>query len=332
MIVPTEITSHYSLVLPQVKWVRERVRQKILSLTEENGYAFSSRIKSLESLAEKIEGGRIAKWADVDDMFACTVVIPSLREENHVLEFLRASFDEVALKQRGSTLKDPSVFRFDATRFIGYWKPATVDTTSGEPVSQIKFEVQVRTAFEHAWSVATHAESYKPNSVSWQRLRLAAQMKAAVEQLDQLILAYDQALDPIVPHAWPELAARADIEKVLRSRLEAGTVPTEARPQSLYRLADNLFQLLRSFYVGPRHELRKHVKAQVRRLDKELAGLAGKYPMSITLLQIAVGVFAADLANGASSFHALVTPALESLYPDTKNIRRRFDLASAIKV
>jgi ppGpp synthetase/RelA/SpoT-type nucleotidyltranferase len=167
------------------------VRDSLLVLCEDRGFALVSRIKTLESVSEKVETGRFDSWASLDDLVAVTVVIPTLTSEPAVVSFLKDSFKEVELRARSSTFKAPEVFRFDCTRFIGQLR--SPDENSRTPIHDVLFEVQIRSAFEHAWSVTTHALAYKSPEVSWSRLRLTAQLKAAVEQLDTLVLSFEEA-------------------------------------------------------------------------------------------------------------------------------------------
>ena len=181
MIVPASVLQKHKYVRPYLEKLGQHVRDVVGGYCDRKGYAYAGRAKSSESLAEKIETGRYAKWSDLDDLFACTIVIPTLTDEPEVLEFLRQAFTEDRLERRGSTLKDPAVFRFDTTRFIGCLGPSEIERN---PVlATMKFEVQVRTAFEHAWSVTTHALTYKAGQVNWRHLRLAAQLRSAIEQL-----------------------------------------------------------------------------------------------------------------------------------------------------
>jgi ppGpp synthetase/RelA/SpoT-type nucleotidyltranferase len=83
------------------------------------------------------------------------------------------------------------VFRFDCTRFIGRLRSPDENTRS--PIYDIPFEVQIKSAFEHAWSATTHLLTYKSSEVNWSKLRLTAQLKAAVEQLDTLVLSFEDA-------------------------------------------------------------------------------------------------------------------------------------------
>ena len=181
--IPASVLQKHKYMRPYLDTLEQHVRDVVAGYCDRKGYAYAGRAKSSESLAEKIETGRFAKWSDLDDLFACTIVIPALTDEPEVLEFLKGAFMEARLRRRGSTRKDPAVFRFDTTRFIGRLRPSDIDRN---PVlTATSFEVQVRTAFEHAWSVTTHALTYKADQVDWRHQRLAAQLRSAIEQLDQ---------------------------------------------------------------------------------------------------------------------------------------------------
>jgi ppGpp synthetase/RelA/SpoT-type nucleotidyltranferase len=58
MIYPSILDRQYEQYLPFVKEVAKRVRETMLNFCDSNGYALTSRIKTIESLAEKIETGR----------------------------------------------------------------------------------------------------------------------------------------------------------------------------------------------------------------------------------------------------------------------------------
>lgn len=229
MITPARILNKFRSAEPYLELVRARVRESLLVLCERDGFALVSRIKALESVCEKVETGRFASWNDIDDLF--TIVVPKLTDEVRVLAFLTETFDEIAIRRRGSTLKAPDTFRFDTTRFIG--RLASPDRERTAPLFDVPFEIQIRSAFEHAWSVTTHALSYKSEDVSWSKLRLTAQLKAAVEQLDTLVAACNEATRSIDPSVWPEIQAKAELKAFFRLTSRIRNNPNRARTQRL---------------------------------------------------------------------------------------------------
>ena len=58
MIVPSAIRARYEAVLPYVTDIQKRASATLLRFCGEQSYQFEGRIKSLESVAEKIESGR----------------------------------------------------------------------------------------------------------------------------------------------------------------------------------------------------------------------------------------------------------------------------------
>lgn len=208
MITPLILTQKYTESRPFVSEVAERVKSTIISFCEKSKYAFTYRVKELDSLAEKIETGRFKKWSDLDDFFACTIIVPTLLEEQKVIDFIRNTFETVKINKRGQTKKPPEAFRFDSTRITcKLRKPEGVEIV-GFSIYGICFEIQIKSAFEHAWSVTTHALTYKSGVIDWKRLRLASQIKATVEQLDTLILSFEQAAPYISENPWPDIKAK----------------------------------------------------------------------------------------------------------------------------
>lgn len=317
--VPAEIRRRFENCRPVVDRVASTVRDTVLTYCENNGFAYIGRIKKLESLAEKIETGRYNKWSELDDLFACAVIVPTLLYEPDVLEFLGDVFLRVEVKKRGSTRKPPDTFRFEATRFYGRLRDSGA-ASSTDPRFGITFEVQVRSAFEHAWSVTTHA-IYKSSKVDWREKRLAAQLKAAVEQLDSLVMAYEESSKTIVEHNWPEFVVRQTIVNRLSALSSRGVLPAEVMPTDWSRFAENFSALIRSSCSIPQHKQDEFVVAAVERFEADIVDSAsnGSVPLSLSLLQYGLGVLtrAGVLTEPLARFCPLLTSELLALYPET---------------
>ncbi|MCY0856022.1 hypothetical protein [Cupriavidus sp. D39] len=317
MIIPAQLAQKHNLYKPYLENIERRARERIFNFCNEHGYAFVGRLKDTESLFEKIETGRFDSWSKLDDLYGCSIVIPFLDEEEQVIQWLKEKFDVVETRLRGTTLKDPAVFRFDATRVIA--KLRVSDFAAQSELTKISFEVQVRTAFEHAWSVATHSLAYKGERVDWSRLRLAAQLKASVEQLDMLVLGFDGAANTIHKQRWPDVAIRARIEQVFRSRLDAGTLPQEIRPASWMRFCENVQRLLFSTknegIRGAAAE--RFIEQRLGTIEVALDTVGSAYPKSVSLLQFCIGTLAnAQLITGPlKGYIPYITEELRSLYP-----------------
>lgn len=330
--IPAAIRRRYESAADGVAIVEKAVSEAIYAFCYRNGFPYVGRRKELASVAEKIETGRYASWSKLDDLFACTVVIPTLLHEDKVLAFLDQAFTRVAIRQRGRTQKPPDTFRFEATRFYGKLHPLP-SSPERKIAQEIVFEVQVRTAFEHAWSVATHDIIHKGNQLEWRAHRLAAQLKAAVEQLDSLVMAFEQAAQPIIEHSWPQFDARVELLDGFTKLLEDGDIPPELKPKDWSRFADNAMALLnssKSLNRSDRDSVKTLPKRSLACLRERLNSAAGKPPLSVSLLQWAMalwiegGLVVAPLRD----FHALITPELIGFYPSVKAINTVVDLES----
>ena len=291
------------------------------------GFAFSAHPKTIESVAEKIETGRYKRWVDIDDLYACTVVIPTLREEARVIQFLSGAFHVLNVRGRNDTRKPPDVFRFEATRFIGRLHQSR-DADPTETLFLLPFEVQIRSAFEHAWSATTHALVYKSQTVDWKRIRLAAQLKAAVEQLDSLILMFEESVEGIADRHWPEISARRMIAEFYSGQVTVGRIPSELAPKDWSRFAENVWGLLKAQYRVSDNEMEAYALAAIKVIRTELeATPPEQIPRSVSIFQYTLGILTKGniIGNSLNRFYPMITPELLTLYPEVDRIKDRFE-------
>jgi len=330
MIVPAQLAQKHNLYKPYLDEIESRVRERVFSYCSKEGFAFVGRLKDTESLFEKIETGRFDKWTSLDDLYACAIVIPFLDVEKEAINWLEGQFEVLETRTRGSTQKDPTVFRFDATRIIA--KLRNSDFIGETNLTKISFEIQIRTAFEHAWSVATHTLAYKGETVDWGRLRLAAQLKASVEQLDMLVLGFDGAANAIYQQNWPDVVVRAKIEQMFRGRFNSGALPAEVKPNSWMRFCENVQRLILATttkrYTG--HAAQVFVEERLLVIEDALVKIGANFPRSLSPLQFCLGVLAeSGHAEKLTGYVPFISDELRSLYPKTKGNGSGFDLESA---
>lgn len=123
MIIDPKLKTKYDIQRPYLDYIQKYLDKTLMSYSMKNLYAYTSRIKGLNSVCEKIETGRYIGWVDIDDFVGCVIIIPNLSYELSVIEFLEKSFDKIELRKKGDSFKSYDVFRFDSTRFIGTIKP-----------------------------------------------------------------------------------------------------------------------------------------------------------------------------------------------------------------
>lgn len=290
MILDSRISSKYNLYFPYFEFIQDTLDQTLMNYAKKHLFAYTSRVKKLDSISEKIETGRYSSWVEIDDFVGCILIVPNLSYENEVLSFLKNAFREIDLKKKGSTFKNFDTFRFDSTRFIGKLIPP--NEKINKDIYDIKFEIQIRSAFEHAWSVTTHDLAYKSKSIDWKVLRLAAQLKASVEQLDMIALSAKDVNKQITSYKWPEIDIKIKILTFIKESFENGKIPNEIEPKDYSRVIDNLYSLIKNkLNVWQSRKLNKELNEIFKNIDKELNLLNTKgFPMSLSLFQVMFGI------------------------------------------
>ena len=320
MIIPLVLMQKYLEYEPFVKEVSQRVKDSVIKYCESSKYAFVYRTKELESIAEKIETGRYQKWSDIDDFFACTIIVPTINDERTVTEYIQNTFSIKKTTKRGQVKKAPEAFRFDTTRITcTLMKPDGIEPV-GLSIYNILFEIQIKSAFEHAWAVSTHALAYKSETVDWKRLRLASQIKATVEQLDTLILSFEKSALQITENPYPEIKYKQKISNKFSKYFDSKILPTELKPKDMSRFSNNLYTLLtKSNNVTDWDKIFNIIEKEIKKLNLD------KVPRSFSLFQyISAILYENNMVNNSSEFIYHVTSEMIDIFPKLAEIKNIF--------
>jgi len=183
MKVENSIRFHYEELYVRYSSLREKEGDSFNDYCNDNDFFFEDRIKSQESYALKLSTGRY-DGHEIDDFYACTIVVPNLRYVEEAENFVSSCY-EIIDRKPGDTVKSrPADFSFNSIRLRCQLKRGVKESC----FDSCEFEVQIKTLLEHAYSKATHDFSYKGGVVSWSRERLAAQIKAVLDNADLSIL------------------------------------------------------------------------------------------------------------------------------------------------
>lgn len=325
---PNSLKSKYDKVYPSLKSIKGGVASIISEYCEGNHFAVVSRIKSLESLVDKIETGRFKSFEEIDDIVGFMIIVPTLNDISGTIEYLNNSFEKVSLKKRGGTFKSPNQFRFDSTRFIAKLK--NQDKSNPERVEfNLSFEIQIRTAFEYAWSIATHDLTYKTDNLSWKRLRLTNQIKASVEQLDMLISGFENINEHITESKDQILSIQIAITDLFISKFESNEIPDVIRPQNLNRFSESVIKLMHHSKRVTSNDYRRIRKAILKLITEILDILKKKsYPLSITLYQSILGELIILEPNifDNSKLNLFITDDVLTFYPQLRLLSNKFNI------
>lgn len=319
MIYPSILTQTFCAKRPFIDEVARRAKDTLVTFCEQRGYAFISRVKTVESIAEKIETGRFGAWSELDDLFACTIIVPTLRHEEEAITFCAATFQTTTIVRRGETQKAPEEFRFDSTRIKAKLRKPEGLEAARASIYDVIFEIQIKSAFEHAWAVTTHDLAYKSAEVDWKRQRLAAQLKAIVEQLDMLILGYEQTMEKIGESPYFELERKRYISQKMVALFKDGIIPSELAPKDFSRFCNNVYSLLQGIGKADKtEETIAIVDKLIRETPQDLI------PRSVSLFQYVFAILtkAKEIKKQpGKGFICHITEELETLFPEIKDLR-----------
>jgi len=149
------------------------------------GVGYSSRLKAIESVFIKTVASDFENpFIEMDDFFACTLVVPTLTIIPQIREEVQESFTIVGSNADKKQL-DPYQFMYnDLHLYLSLQdSPLRYDKTT----LNLKFELQIKTLLQHAWSQAGHDIIYKPRKIDWGSERIGGQLRALLELADSVL-------------------------------------------------------------------------------------------------------------------------------------------------
>jgi len=187
MKVINSINKTYQQQLESNNVLKKKV-DEIVKTNKKEMWHYFSRVKSEESYALKIETGRIENLSNMEDFFACTIVVENSIEINKAVELIKRFFEIIQRRPKTDdyTFKSPESFPYDDLRL--YVKLKSDESLPPESIfnklSDLTFEIQIKTFLQHAWWIATHDLIYKGEEINWAKQRIAYQIKAMLEHAE----------------------------------------------------------------------------------------------------------------------------------------------------
>lgn len=248
MKVSASIRRAYELQIDIQHALGDRVKHSLGPHINETWH-FEGRVKQLESYALKLETGLVNAF-DLDDFYACTIVVPTMSVIDEAEELVSSVFDTVSRKPdtNKTAMGGALDFRFDHLRI--YSKLRVPLGLEAGPIHDIRFEVQIKTYLQHAWSIATHDLTYKTSDLSWGKERVAAQVKATLEAAEVSIAEAENLASSGNRLLTREDATTAELTAIARALLANFT--TSQLPVDVKRLSSSARTLLTSCGIDPR--------------------------------------------------------------------------------
>lgn len=226
---------------------------------------YFSRLKGIQSFALKLETGRIKEPLKMEDFFACTLVVENLDQISQALKMTDENFHitERRPKYDNLTHKESSSFQFDDLRLYANLK--NVNYLPPEPISNIVFEIQIKTFLQHAWGIATHDLIYKTDEINWAKERIAFQIKAMLEQVEVTISGVKNLINQ--PEILKDTKETLQQKKILS--FYSSIFEKEDLPDDIVRLCKNTNEFLKAFNL--------QIEELVEIVDKESKSGRGPY-------------------------------------------------------
>jgi len=237
MIIPSEIREYYSSKMSTLEELKKHMDDILAPISLKFNGLYISNIKPEESLAQKIEFGIFNEVDEIIDLFRATIVVATKQVINTLKGEISKKFQIV--KTVENRKKKPSDFIYDDLHLHIKYKPEI--RIPGKEYLETPFELQIKTFLEHAWAQATHDLLYKGkgNELSWPNYRIAHQIKAMLEQSDE-ILAKIPELSSICPNnEYERFKEQNDIINLLNRKWGDTYLPQDRR-----RLSGNIKLLL----------------------------------------------------------------------------------------
>jgi len=251
MIVPSEITQFYNKNLPMLKKLKYDVDADLDKISKRFDGFYESNIKPLESLAQKIESGIVKDPNDVIDLFRATIVVATRKDIEKLKNVMKEVFiiDKVIENRK----KKPSDFVYDDLHLYIKYKMGLI--MPGKDYRKRAFELQIKTFLQHGWAKSTRDILYKGSGFSWKNHRIASQIKAMLEQSDDVLAKIEKISDICPDNDYQEFKEKSKIVDIVENKWDGVSLP-----QDKISLCENIYSLLR--YIGKNSDFLK------RELDK----------------------------------------------------------------
>src|SRR5690242_4817515 len=116
--IPQQLDHKFNAIRPYLEELKRHVADTLAGFVDANNFPITGRIKTPDSISEKIEMGRHGCFSELEDLVAFTLIIPNATYESSVCDFCKAKFRIIEIRNKLTAKKAPDQFRFDSTRIV----------------------------------------------------------------------------------------------------------------------------------------------------------------------------------------------------------------------
>jgi len=176
-----------------INFVKEQLNAAISAENIAVGFPTSSRVKSLQSIAEKIDRKRrpVKSVSEIDDLAGIRVVLLFKRDVEFIENFIQSTFVVISSENTASRL-DESSFGYQSSHYVISLPSEWAKIPSLAGLDGMRAEIQVRTIAQHMWAAVSHKLQYKVEDSVPLEIRRAINRSSAV--LEVVDLEFDRVL------------------------------------------------------------------------------------------------------------------------------------------
>lgn len=147
------------------------------------------RVKEIDSLLEKLTRKKDYKSIlDCTDLCGCRIVCLTNTQVDDAIDMIRSEFEVLEEEWRKP---EGNLFGYKSYHFTLRFKPECAQRPEYQDIKDLKFELQIRTAFQEGWAALDHKVKYKPptppsEDVQHRIDRIAALIELADEEWQRI--------------------------------------------------------------------------------------------------------------------------------------------------
>lgn len=189
-----QIKEQYNLQVENYRRTGENVKESLEVLLNEAEIPtlhITYRVKEFESFFKKVQKKKYSQpFIENEDFCGLRIILFLPEHLKQVDEIINNEFEVVSNIDKSQELENDQ-FGYRSMHYIAKVKPDWCNVPIYRGLSQIKFEIQVRTILMHAWAEVEHKLAYKnsksvPPILTRKLSRLSAKFEEADEQFQQI--------------------------------------------------------------------------------------------------------------------------------------------------
>lgn len=228
--------------------------KSILQVSQINCNAITTRLKSRESFAGKIERkqGKYAQISDITDVAGVRIITYYSEDVDRIAEIIEKEFDvdqENSIDKRESL--EPDRFGYCSVHYVVKMSEARLKLPECQQFSGMKCEIQIRTVLQHAWAEIEHDIGYKseitiPREMRRNFSRIAGLLEIADKEFDQI----RQALIEYKNNAQAQIAddefLDRELDAVILEVMLSSNAEIKALNQHISNITGRSFETIRN--------------------------------------------------------------------------------------